>query len=421
MDTSDLPIALLCALSIFFLIATMWCTANLAALGRITRAEAEDAVSDGARGAERILKVLDRRAAADTALVASRFGLTSGFAFSVTLIAASYANSWWELVLIFVCILLVCLLLEVLGSPSATGIDKPVRVLGWGSAVLLPLAIVFGVFVRRREPSPEEFEQRQEDQLALMVEHVSESEALDDNSREMLQSMFEMSTTMVREVMVPRTDMITVEASQSVDKALSLFTRSGFSRVPVIGDSVDDLLGVLYFKDVMRRTHHRSDAANLTARDVMREPFFVPETQMVDVLMRQMQADQIHIALAVDEYGGIAGLVTIEDLVEELVGEIADEHDRAEPVVERIDESTYRIPARLPIDDMGELFGVDLDDDDVDTAGGLLAKLLGRVPLAGAEAQIDGIRLIAERFEGRRRALATLIATKAEDESEEDE
>ena len=105
----------------------------------------------------------------------------------------------------------------------------------------------------------------------------------------------------------------------------------------------------------------------------------------------------------------------------ELVGEIADEHDRAEPVVERIDESTYRIPARLPIDDMGELFGVDLDDDDVDTAGGLLAKLLGRVPLAGAEAQIDGIRLIAERFEGRRRALATLIATKAEDESEEDE
>ncbi|MGO1591986.1 MAG: hemolysin family protein [Ancrocorticia sp.] len=421
MDTSDLPIALLAVIAIVCLAATVYCTANLSALGRITRSEADDAVSDGERGAERIVKILERRAGANSALVACRFALTSGFAFCATLLALDIADSWWELVLIFLGALIVCLLIEGVASPTALGVKRPVWVLGLGSPVLLGLSMLFGLFVGRRESSPEESEQRQEDQLALMVEHVSESEALDDNSREMLQSMFEMSNTMVREVMVPRTDMIAIAADLPLDKALSLFTRSGFSRVPVIGDSVDDLLGVVYFKDAMRRTHHRSDADRLTVRDVMREPFFVPETQMVDVLMRQMQADQIHIALAVDEYGGIAGLVTIEDLVEELVGEIADEHDRAEPVVERIDDSTYRIPARFPIDDMGELFGIDLDDDDVDTAGGLLAKMLGRVPLAGAEAEIDGIRLIAERFEGRRRALATLIATRVKDGPEEDD
>ncbi|MGO1714999.1 MAG: hemolysin family protein [Ancrocorticia populi] len=421
MDTGDLPVGLLSALALIFLAATMACTAALSALGRVTRSEVEDAVSGGGRGAERIAKILDRREAADVGLVTSRFALTSGFAFSAALVAASVANTWWELVLIFVGVLVVCLLLQIAASPTTFGVNRPVWVLSSGSIIILPLAVAFGPFVRRRGPSPEEFEQRQEDQLALMVEHVAESEALDDNDREMLQSMFEMSNTMVREVMVPRTDMIAIGVDQYIDSALSLFTRSGYSRVPVIGESVDDLLGVLYLKDAIQRTHHRSDAQGLTVREVMREPNFVPETQMVDVLMRQMQSDQIHIALAVDEYGGIAGLVTIEDLVEELVGEIADEHDRAEPVVERIDEDTYRVPARFPIDDMGELFGIDLDDDDVDTAGGLLAKLLGRVPLAGAEAEIDGIRLIAERFEGRRRSLATLITTRVKDEAEDDE
>ncbi|WP_273487550.1 CBS domain-containing protein, partial [Ancrocorticia populi] len=288
MDTGDLPIGLLSALALIFLAATMACTAALSALGRVTRSEVEDAVSGGGRGAQRIAKILDRREAADVGLVTSRFALTSGFAFSAALVAASVANTWWELVLIFVGVLVVCLLLQIAASPTTFGVNRPVWVLSSGSIIILPLAVAFGPFVRRRGPSPEEFEQRQEDQLALMVEHVAESEALDDNDREMLQSMFEMSNTMVREVMVPRTDMIAIGVDQYIDSALSLFTRSGYSRVPVIGESVDDLLGVLYLKDAIQRTHHRSDAEGLTVREVMREPFFVPETQMVDVLMRQM-------------------------------------------------------------------------------------------------------------------------------------
>nr|WP_275587066.1 hemolysin family protein [Arcanobacterium pluranimalium] len=217
--------------------------------------------------------------------------------------------------------------------------------------------------------------------------------------------------------MVPRTDMISIGEDESVDRAFSLFARSGFSRVPVIGDSVDDLRGVLYLKDAIRRVHHRVNPKEITVADVMRKPVFVPETKMVDALLHEMQANSVHIALVVDEYGGIAGLVTIEDLLEELVGEMVDEHDVAHPEVEALDDGTFRVPARLPIDDLGELFGLSIEDDDVDTAGGLLAKALGRVPITGSRTKVQGLELAADRFEGRRKRLATIIASLAPEEN----
>jgi CBS domain containing-hemolysin-like protein len=221
--------------------------------------------------------------------------------------------------------------------------------------------------------------------------------------------------------MVPRTDMVTIDADEPLGRAITLFTRSGYSRVPVIGESTDDLRGVLYLKDVMRRVHRRSDTAGLTVADVMREATFVPETKLVDDLMREMQADSVHIAMVVDEYGGIAGLVTIEDLLEELVGEMVDEHDRAEPEVEEIGNGTVRVPARLPIDELGDLFGLEIDDDDVDSAGGLLAKALGKVPLPGAAVDVLGIHLVAERAEGRRRRVSTLLASRIPEDDETQE
>ncbi|MFT0847042.1 hemolysin family protein [Actinomycetaceae bacterium L2_0104] len=414
MNTSDLPITLLALLSVLGLLGAALCSAGVAALGRITRNEAAESFATGQRGGQRIIKIVAKRPAATVGLTSLRALFTACYAMLATLALTGVLASWWQVVLAFLGISLVVLLLTASLSPTAFGVRHPVRVLGWLSAPILAVTSLFGIFVRTRETSPEESEQLQEDQLAVMVERVSESEALDDDERELLQSMFEMGKTLVREVMVPRTDMITIGVDQSLDKALSLFTRSGYSRVPATGEDIDDVQGVVYLKDVMRRVHHRNDTEGLTNGDVMREPFFVPETMLVDDLMREMQADQVHIALVVDEYGGIAGLVTIEDLVEELVGEISDEHDRAEPVVERLSEESYRVPARLPIDELGDLFSVDLQDDDVDTAGGLFAKLLGRVPLAGAEAEAEGIHMAAERFEGRRRRLATIIATRAE-------
>ena len=420
MNTSDLPLLPFILLALVCLVGAGLCSAGVAALGRITRNEAAEAFANGQRGGQRIIKIVAKRPAAIAGLASLRALFTSFFGVFATLAIVGIVHTWWQAVLGFVLVCVIVMVALAGFSPTTFGVQRPVRVLGWLSGPVLTITGFFGMFIRSREPSPEETEQLHENQLAVMVERVTESEALDDDERELLQSVFEMGKTLVREVMVPRTDMVTISSDQGMDKVMSLFTRSGFSRVPVMGDDIDDILGVVYLKDVMRRTHHRNDTEGLTVAGIMREPFFVPETIVVDDLMRKMQDSQVHMALVVDEYGGIAGLVTIEDLVEELVGEISDEHDRAEPVVEVLGEGAYRVPSRLPIDELGDLFGVELDYDDVDTAGGLFAKLLGRVPIAGSEADIEGIHLSAERFEGRRHRLSTILAMRVEREDDDE-
>jgi CBS domain containing-hemolysin-like protein len=213
--------------------------------------------------------------------------------------------------------------------------------------------------------------------------------------------------------MVPRTEMITADATTPLRKALSLMLRSGYSRVPVVGASVDDLRGVLYLKDLVRRLQDSPESADDPVAHLARPAVFVPESKPVDQLLREMQATSSHIALVVDEYGGIAGLVTMEDALEEIVGELTDEHDHSGPEVEDLGDGTFRVPARMPVDEVGELFDLDLDDDEVDTAGGLLAKALGKVPLPGSAGEIHGLRLTAERVEGRRKQLATLLVRLA--------
>ena len=420
MNTSDLPLLPLVLLALVCLLGAGLCSVGVAALGRITRSQVAEAFANGQRGGQRMIKIVSKRPAATAGLATLRALFTSFFGVFATLVFVGVVHTWWQAVLGYVLIFCVVMLALAGFPPAAIGARQPVRVLAWVSGPLLTITGFFGVFVRSRETSPEQVEQLHENQLAVMVDRVKESEALDDDDRELLQSVFEMGNTLVREVMVPRTDMVTIGSDEGMDKVTSLFTRSGYSRVPVMGADIDDIIGVVYLKDVMRRTHHRHDTEGLTVTDVMREPFFIPETIVVDDLMRKMQDSQIHMALVVDEYGGIAGLVTSEDLVEELVGEISDEHDRAEPVVEVLGEGAYRVPSRLPIDELGDLFGVELDDDDVDTAGGLFAKLLGRVPIAGSEADIEGIHLSAERFEGRRHRLSTILAMRVEREDDDE-
>jgi CBS domain containing-hemolysin-like protein len=181
----------------------------------------------------------------------------------------------------------------------------------------------------------------------------------------------------------------------------------------VTGTSTDDLLGVLYFKDVVRVVTQNPEHDGRLARDAARPPVFVPESKRADDLLREMQSAANHIAMVVDEYGGIAGLVTIEDVLEEIVGELTDEHDRSGPEVEAVGHDSYRVPARLPLDDLGDLFDVEIDDDDVDSVGGLLAKALGKVPIAGSGADAHGLHLVADHVEGRRRKLATVLVSRA--------
>src|SRR5690625_1420078 len=345
-------------------------------------------------------------------------------AVSLTLVVADLLPAWWQVLL--VAVLVAALLVAVVAGsvPRHLGRRHPGRVLH----ILLPVISVVLVLTRpvtalarllTPQPKLTEAEAREEaaEDLRDMVDRVSQSEQLADEERTMLQSMFELGTTLVREVMVPRPDMVTVDADKALTKALALFVRSGFSRIPVVGESVDDLRGVLYLKDVLRRTHMRPETGGDTVETVVREAVFVPETMLVDDLLREMQAKNSHIAIVVDEYGGIAGLVTLEDRLEELVGELTDEHDRAEPVVEHLDDGLVRVPARLPVDELGELFGIELDDDDVDSAGGLLAKALGKVPIPGAEVQVAGLHLQAERAGGRRRQIATILARPVEEQT----
>jgi CBS domain containing-hemolysin-like protein len=248
---------------------------------------------------------------------------------------------------------------------------------------------------------------------ALEDEHVREGE------RDMIQGVFDLRGTMVRELMVPRTDMVAITADSTAEKAMRLFVRSGFSRIPVIGDSVDDLRGMLYVKDVMRAIHSPWDPRpQRPVREVMRPARFAPEFVAADEVLRQMQTSHVHITVLVDEYGGVAGIVTIEDVLEEIVGEIADEHDRREPEIEDLGEGRYRVPARASLSEVGELFDLDIDDDDIDSVGGLLAKTTGRVPIPGSTASALGLELEAERTAGRRKRLSTVIVSRTSPEDE---
>lgn len=400
------------------LLLSLWCTVVGAALGRMTRTEAAEMYAHKERGSARVVAIMARRPAASMGIAVVRALLMASYGICFTFALGTDVAAWWQIFPIFFGVTVLVLLAFAFFNPLSFGVERHQRVLRKATWWLSPLTWLLSLLIREREFSPEEAEQRQEDQLAVMVERVAESEALDDAERDILQSLFDMGNTLVREVMVPRTDMIAVEADETLDRAISLFTRSGFSRVPVYRESIDDVIGVLYLKDVIRRVHRRHQHDELRVADLVREPVFVPETKIIDTLMREMQADQVHIALVVDEYGGIAGLVTIEDLVEELVGEISDEHDRALPAVEEHEAGSFRIPARMPIDDLGDLFGIELEDDDVDTAGGFFAKSIGRVPIRGAETTVAGIHMVADRFEGRRRRLSTIIVAREETDDE---
>ena len=241
-------------------------------------------------------------------------------------------------------------------------------------------------------------------ELRELVDIAGSRGVVEETEREMLQSVFDLGDTIVREVMVPRTEMVWIEKDKTLRQALHLATRSGFSRVPVIGEDIDDVVGVVYLKDLIARALalEPGDRGPVLI-DIMRPPVFVPESKIVDALLREMQRDRTHFAVVVDEYGGTAGIVTIEDLLEEIVGEITDEYDAETPApIEPLPDGSFRVSARLPVEDLGELFDVELPDEDVDTVGGLLAQLLGRVPLPGSEATIDGLHLLGESGLDRR-------------------
>ncbi len=256
-----------------------------------------------------------------------------------------------------------------------------------------------------------------EDELREYVDRAEASNQIEAEERRMIHSVFDLGDTIVKQVMVPRPDVVFIEAHKTLRQATSLALRSGFSRIPVVGPGgLDDIVGILYLKDVMKRVYDNPAAqTSEVVTSLVRPATFCPDSKPVDDLLREMQLHRSHVVVVVDEFGGTAGLATIEDILEEIVGEIVDEYDDEIPPVTELSEGYYRVVSRLPLNDLGELFGMELDDDDVDSVGGIMAKQLNKVPIPGSTVIWQGLELIADRPTGRRNQIGTVLVRLASD------
>ncbi|UOY03269.1 hemolysin family protein [Blastococcus sp. PRF04-17] len=403
-----------------------------AAIQRVSKARVEEMRREGVKRASALEEVVLERARHVALLLLLRIVCEMLAAVLVTVLFYDLWGSSWQTVLtaagvmIVVSYVLVGVGPRTLGRQHAYGTALAsagvVRLLGRVLGPVATLLILVGNMITpgrgfRDGPFSSEVELRE------LVDMAEERGVVESGERNMIHSVFELGDTIAREVMVPRTDVVWIERTKTVRQALALMLRSGFSRIPVIGENVDDVVGVVYLKDLVRRSQNAADARGPRVDELMRPPTFIPESKPVDELLRDMQAQRIHIAIVVDEYGGFAGLVTIEDILEEIVGEIADEHDAFQrPEVEQLSDGSMRLTARLPVEDLASLFGVELpQDDDVETVGGLLARALGRVPIEGAAAEVHGLRLVAESTGGRRNRIDTLLVCRVEEPSEDGE
>ncbi|MBI2701274.1 hemolysin family protein [Mycobacterium gordonae] len=402
-----------------------------AAISTVSLARVHELVRDERPGARSLLKVMADRPRYINLVVLLR--ITCEITATVLLVVFLYDNFGLQWALLGAAAIMVVTSFVVIGvGPRTLGRQHaysislatalPLQVISW---LLMPISRVLVLLGNaltpgrgfRNGPFASEIELREVVDLAQQRGVVAADE------RRMIESVFELGDTPAREVMVPRTEMVWIEGDKSPSQAMALAVRSGYSRIPVIGENVDDILGVVYLKDLVRHIFYSTDRGRgSSVAQVMRPAVFVPDSKPLDALLREMQRDRNHMALLVDEYGAIAGLVSIEDVLEEIVGEIADEYDQAETApIEELGDKHFRVSARLPIEDVGELYGVEFDDDlDVDTVGGLLALELGRVPLPGAEVVSHGLRLQAEggRDHRGRVRIGTVLLSPVE--SEED-
>ncbi|WP_194411535.1 hemolysin family protein [Microbacterium cremeum] len=252
-----------------------------------------------------------------------------------------------------------------------------------------------------------------EEQLLSIIDEAAENELIEQDDRELIHSVFDFTDTFVRAVMVPRTDMVTMDASASTRDAMATFLDKGVSRVPVVDDDADDVVGVLYLKDLVQFAFRdESGWRDAPITRIARPAVFVPESMKAETLLQQMKREAVHVCLVIDEYGGVSGLVTLEDLIEELVGDISDEYDPRGDEVTELEPGHYRVSARLGLDAVGDLFGLELEDEDVDSIGGLLGKALGRVPQPGATAEYAGLVLTGGASRGRGRGISTVFVER---------
>ncbi len=412
------------------LVVVAWLAACAeAGIARVSTFRAAEAVRSGRRGGARLAQVASDPTRYLNVALLMRVACEMAAGVLVTYACLREFDETWKALTVAIVVMVLVSYVAVGVSPRTIGRQHPMNTATASAYVLLPLARIMGPVPQllilignaltpgkgfRKGPFASEAE------LRAMVDLAEQESLIEDDERRMVHSVFELGDTLVREVMVPRTDLVSIERFKTIRQALTLALRSGFSRIPVTGENEDDIVGIVYLKDLVRKTHINRDSESELVSTAMRPAVFVPDTKNAGDLLREMQQERNHVAVVIDEYGGTAGIVTIEDILEEIVGEITDEYDRELPPVEELDDGCYRVTARLDIGDLGELFGFDqFDDEDVETVGGLLAKALGRVPIAGASVTVDlpdgrALRLTAESPAGRRNKIVTVLVEPEE-------
>ncbi|GAA4492160.1 hemolysin family protein [Actinoallomurus oryzae] len=399
------------------------------ALARISRVRVEELVREDGHNARMLAQVVADSPRYLNLILLLRVSCELAATVIVTIVCTNWLGQNWRAYATAAALMIVVSYIAVGVSPRTLGRQHVDRVALVGAAVIHPLARVLGPLPKllillgnaltpgkgfREGPFTSEAELRD------LVDLAEQRRLIQPDEREMIHSVFELGDTLVREVMVPRTDMVFIEREKTLRQALSLALRSGFSRIPVVGENEDDVVGIAYLKDIVRRSHEYHDGESVErVESIMRPATYVPDSKPIDELLREMQARQTHCAVVIDEYGGTAGLVTIEDILEEIVGEITDEYDQETPPVEHLADGRARITSRLPVEDLADLYGVEIDVDDVETVGGLLAHAIGRVPIAGSQATVAGLRLTVENLAGRRNKIGTVLVERLPQDDEE--
>ncbi|WP_370618915.1 hemolysin family protein [Mumia sp. Pv 4-285] len=395
-----------------------------AALSTFSKARADELVAEGRSGATKVVAIVrDPAPYINTALLLRILSETGAVVMVAVVFVHAFSGQWLQVLLATIVMTVVSFVAIGVG-PRTLGRQNSERVALLSAAPLAAITRILGPVPRllilignaltpgkgfREGPFSSEAELRE------MVDLAEQNALIESGERQMIHSVFELGDTVVREVMVPRTDVVFIERTKKLRQAMSLALRSGYSRIPVTGDSLDDVVGMAYLKDVTKRVFDNREAETTErVESVMRPCLYVPDSKPAADLLREMQAHRTHVAIVVDEYGGTAGMVTIEDVLEEIVGEITDEYDAPPDDVEYLANGSVRISARYDVDDLQELFGVPIEDDDVDSVGGLMAKHLGKVPIAGSELALDGLRFVAEAPSGRRNRIGSVLVSRDE-------
>jgi CBS domain containing-hemolysin-like protein len=418
----DPPMGWLFVAALALTLVAGWCATAETALLRVSRAGAKELGRSAGEASAPLQAVLAEVPSNVSVLLLARVAAEISATVLMAVVLLHWIGNDWRAFVTAAAVMTVLIYVVAEIVPRTLGRQHAVRVASAAASVLHPVVRVLGPLPRlllaagsMLSPGSGQRDgtSGSEEDLRGLVDLLERRRVIQPDERAMIHSVFELGDTIVREVMVPRTDMVFVERGKTLRQALSLALRSGFSRIPVIGENLDDVVGIAYLKDIVTRSYdHREGESVEQVSSIMRPATFVPESKPIDELLRDMQARQIHLAIVIDEYGGTAGLVTIEDILEEIVGEIADEYDKEQPPVEWLGEGHARVTARLAVEELEELFGVRIEAEDVETVGGLLAQQLGRVPIAGSVATVAGLKLTAESLAGRRNRIGTVTVQR---------